>query len=112
MTVARDLLAEEGITADPFAARATRSSENLVSYARQAGLANVRCIDEVRSVTFARPADVVQGTPRGRNVLNVLPPERREPARAELIRRLESLAGPEGLALEINVLYLIGDWRQ
>ena len=112
MTVARELLAEEGVTADPFAARTTRSVENLLGYARQAGLANVRCLEETRAVTFARPADVVQATPRGRNVLNVLPPERREPVRAELVRRLESLAGPEGLSLDIGVLYLIGEWSR
>lgn len=53
-------------------------------------------------------ADAVQGTPRGRNVLNVLPPERRDAVRAELVRRLEALAGPDGLSLEIGVLYLVG----
>ncbi|HEX5415297.1 MAG TPA: methyltransferase domain-containing protein [Chloroflexota bacterium] len=111
MTVARELLLEEGVAADPFAGRTTRSSENLLHYARQAGLANARCLEESRSVTFLRPADAVQGTPRGRNVLNPLPADRRESVRAELIRRLEGLAGPEGLSLEIGLLYLIGERR-
>jgi len=109
MTVARDLLAEEGITADAYGGRATAKLDNLVRYAEQAGLSNVRCHQEVDRITFPKPADAVQGTPRGRNVLNVVPPERREAVRGELVRRLDNLAGPDGLTLEIGVLYLIGE---
>ena len=109
VSVARELLAEEGITADGFSGRPTAKPENLVRYAERAGLSNVRCHQEVNHITFPAPGDAVQGTPRGRNVLNVVPLERRDAVRGELIRRLENLAGPQGLSLEIRVLYLVAE---
>jgi len=108
MTVARALLAEEGVTEEINHRRPTSNPANLIAYARAAGLVDVACRQEDNVVHFANPGDAVLGTPRGRNVLNVMPAERRDAVRAELVRRLEALAHPDGLALNIGVLYLTG----
>jgi ubiquinone/menaquinone biosynthesis C-methylase UbiE len=108
MTIARELLAEEGIADDPYHRRPTSNPANLTAYARAAGLVDVECYQEDNVVRFTKPGDAVLGTPRGRNVLNVLPPERRDAVRAELIRRLEARSDASGLALTIGVLYLTG----
>ncbi|HUX86648.1 MAG TPA: methyltransferase domain-containing protein [Chloroflexota bacterium] len=106
MSLARELLSEHEITSDPWHRRPTAKPENLVGFARAAGLVEVECVEERRNIVFASAADAVHGTPRGRNVLNLIPAERRDAVRVELINRLAAAAGPDGLALEMRVLYL------
>ena len=108
MTVARGLLAEEGVTEEINHRRPTSNPANLIAYAQAAGLVDVACRQEDNVVHFANPGDAVLGTPRGRNVLNVIPAERRDAVRAELVRRLDARSDASGLALTIGVLYLTG----
>ena len=108
MSLAGEVLAEQGIVVDPWHERATAKPDNLTGYARSAGLSDVECRLENHIVHFANPADAVHGTPRGRSVLNAVPAERREVVRDELIRRLNAQAGTDGLDLEMRVLYLTG----
>lgn len=107
MGVARELLAQEGVTQDGYHGRVTSDPNNLVTYAKAAGLREVECHQESSVIHFTNAADVVLGTPRGRNVLNVLPEARRETVRSELIRRLDDLAGRPGIDVTMEVLYLV-----
>ncbi|HVB97537.1 MAG TPA: methyltransferase domain-containing protein [Chloroflexota bacterium] len=106
MTLARELLSEYGITSDPWHRRPTAKPDSLIGFARAAGLGEVECVEERRSIVFANAADAVHGTPRGRNVLNLIPAEQRDAVRDELISRLTAVSGTDGLALEMGVLYL------